>query len=910
MTSTHERFFDYWGKTHDDDYHLLPYHALDVAAVGYEYLAINQRLRCFLAHALGVPEETLMQWIGFFLSLHDIGKFAEAFQGQQPSLFQRLQGRQGHAGYKIRHDTLGYWAWLEWLAPLTSREDWLGLGINARSYRCLTPWVCAVTGHHGQPPEDNAQSQLQLLSAFPASDRQALIEFARVAHTVFWDKSAPSVIPSPQAEALKQASWWLAGLTVLADWLGSNRNYFLFRRDPIPLTDYWRDARATAQRALRESGALPSQSRPPQPFSALFPKLAQLQATPLQHLADHLPLVVAPQLFVLEDLTGSGKTEAALCLAHRLLAARSGDGLYFALPTMATANAMYRRVTTIYPHLFLPDASPSLVLAHSARKLVDPFRQSIPTSVEDDYPQDGQEAVPAGVRCAAWLADNRKKALLAPIGVGTIDQALLAILPARHQCLRLAGLFGKVLLVDEVHANDAYMHRLLCALLEFHAAAGGCAILLSATLPRKMRQELADAFQRGNSGKPVALTKPSYPLLTHITASGGYEYPVATQPSRRRRVAVRRLDAWEVLLTMVVEAAQAGHCVCWVRNTVADAREAYQALVERWSSAKLDLFHARFAMGDRLAMEEQVLQYFGPDSTAQDRQGRILVATQVVEQSLDLDFDVLVSDLAPIDLLIQRAGRLCRHPRNREGNRTNTEERDTPCLWLYGPAPDDEVPANWYRALLPRASFVYSNPAQLWRSARLLENRGGFTLPDEARELIENVFGMNALLSPTALDDADLKAWGEDRSKSAQAQNLSLALDNGYTREGFAWWDDTVTPTRLGEAETTLVLMRWDGRNLAPWCDGPHPWALSQVKMRQALAAEPAPVTDPTLLAALDAWRKTQPGSGRWLLPIPLTEIRPNIWHGEVCSGNGESLDLRYDQRLGLRRASEDVVNP
>ncbi len=169
---------------------------------------------------------------------------------------------------------------------------------------------------------------------------------------------------------------------------------------------------------------------------------------------------------------------------------------------------------------------------------------------------------------------------------------------------------------------------------------------------------------------------------------------------------------------------------------------------------------------------------------------------------------------------------------------------------------------------------------------------------------------MNALLSPTALDDADLKAWGEDRSKSAQAQNLSLALDNGYTREGFAWWDDTVTPTRLGEAETTLVLMRWDGRNLAPWCDGPHPWALSQVKMRQALAAEPAPVTDPTLLAALDAWRKTQPGSGRWLLPIPLTEIRPNIWHGEVCSGNGESLDLRYDQRLGLRRASEDVVNP
>jgi CRISPR-associated endonuclease/helicase Cas3 len=903
-------FFRYWGKTSGDDYHLLPYHALDVAAVGCEYLTQYPRLCRFLARALGVREDDLPRWISFFLALHDAGKFAEPFQSQQPALFEMLQGRHGRSNYAIRHDTLGYWAWMEWLAPLMSREDWLGLGSNSRSYRRLTSWVCAVTGHHGQPPKEEAlqQQRLTLFNAFPEPDQQALRTFARAVRALFWGDAAPPAALALRSEALKQASWWLAGLTVLADWLGSNRSYFAFRRDSMPLVDYWHHARATARWALRESGALPPHPASPQPFSVLFPNLAHYPLTPLQQLASDLPLLAGPQLFVLEDLTGAGKTEAALLLAHRLLAAGSGDGLYFALPTMATANAMYRRMEAFYPRLFAASTPPSLVLAHSARELVDPFQRSIPAAVEDDYPTD--DAAPAGARCAAWLADNRKKALLAPVGVGTIDQALLGILPARHQCLRLAGLFGKVLLVDEVHANDAYMHRLSCALLEFHAAAGGSAILLSATLPRKMRQELADAFQRGCGGEKVKLTEPTYPLLTRVTSEGGQEWPVAAQPTRRRRVDVTRLDSWEALLAAVVEAAQAGRCVCWVRNTVADAREAYQALTERWPLEQLDLFHARFAMGDRLAMEERVLQQFGSDSKAKDRRGRILVATQVVEQSLDLDFDVLVSDLAPIDLLIQRAGRLCRHPRDREGNRATTEQRDTPHLWLYGPAPDDEVLATWYRTMFPRAAFVYSNPAQLWRGARLLAERGGFTLPDEARELIESVFGADALPAPPALDDADFKAWGEDRGKAAQAQNLSLALDNGYSREGFAWWDDTLTPTRLGEAETTLVLMRWDGHALTPWCDGSHPWALSQVKMRQTLAAEPAPVTDAALAAALVAWRESQPGGGRWLLAVPLTEVRSGVWRGEVRTRQGESLGLHYDRRMGLRRASEDADTP
>ncbi|MCC6135585.1 MAG: CRISPR-associated endonuclease Cas3'' [Gammaproteobacteria bacterium] len=273
-------FFPYWAKTYGDEYHLLIYHALDVAAVGSEYLKHHPRLRRFLARALGVPENHVAQWIGFFIALHDVGKFSESFQSQQPTLFQQLQSRQGRSNYATRHDILGYWAWRQWLAPLLSREDWFGLGAHFRHYRPLMPWIGAVTGHHGQPPKENAQNQLTLLNCFPEVDQQALIAFARAVRGLFWRDAPPPVAPTLDSETLKQTSWWLAGLTVLADWLGSNRNYFAFNRNPMPLADYWQHAQTVAHRALHESGALPPVSASVTAFSTLFPKLDR--PTPLQ----------------------------------------------------------------------------------------------------------------------------------------------------------------------------------------------------------------------------------------------------------------------------------------------------------------------------------------------------------------------------------------------------------------------------------------------------------------------------------------------------------------------------------------------------------------------------------------------------------------------------------------------------
>ena len=355
------------------------------------------------------------------------------------------------------------------------------------------------------------------------------------------------------------------------------------------------------------------------------------------------------QVHLLEDVTGAGKTEAAMMLAHRLMAAGSADGFFIALPTMATANAMYGRIAEVYRQLFAGDAS--LVLSHGQSRLVEEFAASIMPAVDPDA-DSRQLDETAGVRCALWLAEHGKRSLLSPAGVGTIDQVLLAVLTSKHQCLRLLGLFRKVLIVDEVHACDAYMQRVLETVLTFHACAGGSAILLSATLPERMKQSLLDAFARGR-GCPSApqLSIDAFPLATswRDCAARLDETPIATRDAVKRRLEVRYVSDESQVLSVIRETLAVGRCVCWMRNTVADALVAHAHFRDELPPENLILFHARFTLGDRLATEEQVLSHFGKGSDAQMRAGKLVIATQVAEQSLDADWDLVVSDLAPID---------------------------------------------------------------------------------------------------------------------------------------------------------------------------------------------------------------------------------------------------------------------
>ncbi len=892
-----EGFLRYWGKAERESprYHPLAYHGLDVAAVGRTLLERDDLLRRRLSSVSGIEESALVAWVTFLLAIHDLGKFADGFQNLRSDLFLQLQGRETRADYPERHDTLGFRVWEEllerrlWneqaLYPAGDLEDWSEVA---------KPWFLATMGHHGVPPRPRFPKP-RLEDQFPATIQSDAASFVVAAARAFLPATFPisDEITEATAQRHKRASWLFAGLAITADWIGSNAEWFEFCSTAHDLAEYWETfALPSARLAVTRSGVLPSRVASARGLGSLWPEMTS--ATPLQRLAETIEIAERPQIFVLEEVTGGGKTEAALVLAHRLMARGAAQGLYLALPTMATANAMFRRVAPMYRHLFEPSDQPSAVLAHSRREL---FGDLGLAAIPIDAPYADKDPT-ASALCSAWLADNRKRALLASVGVGTIDQALIAVLPLRHQALRLVGLAGKVLIVDEVHACDAYVENLLCALLTFHAAFGGSAILLSATLPKAQRERFLRAFARGAGDEKPSVASGEYPLLTHFAGGPPLEIQIAARSAASRRVEIGSFRDSAAVIEHLVASAEQGSCVGWIRNTVGEAIAAYEALSERLGTERVLLFHSRFTVGDRAAIEAEVLHRFGPTSGRSERQGRVLVATQVIEQSLDIDLDVLVSDLAPIDLLVQRAGRMHRHVRDAEGNRGETNGRGVAKLWLHGPEPIDTPPKDWFSSFSSGAAYIYPDHGRIWLSAHWLEGRGGFSMPDDARELIEFVYGEESSgRIPAALEQRTVKAEGDERAKSSLAQQNALKLNHGYEASSLEWVEDAITPTRLGDETVTLCLVREVDGQFEPWCqEGDHRWQRSEVQVRRNLVA----AEDPSLPAAtLDALKRRMPGQGRYVV-VAILRSSVSLWTGHAKNHRGDRVELRYCSSKGL----------
>lgn len=900
-------FLRFWGKAHPRPdaalWHPLAFHALDVAAAASVLLDKNPHKMAGLAQLIGADQQALRQLILFLIALHDIGKFSAHFQAKSEAawLDAGLDGILGAPEPKIcRHDGVGYAMWEKLGLPeLLSDyvEDWSNCDI-------LELWA-SVTGHHGQPANSDQHChhwQNGFNGHRKAAALKAAQHFAREAFALF-----PSAgrLQRPSERDLAILSWALAGLTVLADWIGSNREKFRYTK-PRPLADYWPMALKRAQEAVAEAGIMPAGAPSSVAWRYLLPHLAKSKMSPLQqHMLDLAP-PEGPFLAVIEDVTGSGKTEAALLLAARLLADGRADGLYFALPTMATANAMFDRLFQSYRRLFLPDAKPSLVLAHGRSRRYDGFTSSIlwpngedkfDPAIEDSVGETSEAA------CAGWIADDRRKAFLAHVGAGTIDQALLSVLPSRHQSLRLWGLSGRVLIIDEAHAYDPYVNKELETLLEFHAVLGGSAIVLSATLPRGQRTSLIEAYRRGLAAKKFSLQRQDYPLVTMAAANAVTEEPVETRPKLARVLPVRRLAAGSEAVDELASIAGQGGAVAWIRNAVDDAIEGAALLRER--GFEPILLHARFAMGDRLDIEDKVKQRLGSASTSgtrRDAQGRglVLVGTQVLEQSLDYDVDGMVTDLAPIDLMIQRAGRLWRHP-GRERPVASPE------LLILSPDPEQVEDKEWYRTLLRRAASVYDDHGIVWRSAKALFQAGEIASPEGVRKLIEQVYSEEsdiAIAIPPELERISLTADGKRKAAKSTADANLLKLKKGYGGCAQIWTRDTLTPTRLGEPVTVFRLGTVEARRIVPWCKDDNParaWALSEVSIRKTKASgvpEPERSLDLMIKAAKEQWTK-------WEQDQPLLVLEPEgeVWRGVVIDKDGGGKTVLYDRLSGLRFA-------
>ncbi|MCC5993021.1 MAG: CRISPR-associated helicase Cas3' [Rhodobacteraceae bacterium] len=810
--------------------HPAVYHMLDVAAVAERLLP-----------PCPAPLRDALIWL---TALHDLGKIGAAFRAMLRN------GQPQHAG--------AHWQVTEallWLHDEALLAPSLGLSKRAR-------WKLygAVAGHHGRPSPK--EPTLNRANTGPGKDWKAMLDAAgdaAIADAATVIDAFHALWPAANLDRVDETvlSWRLAGLITAADWVGSNPGWFPPCAPGPALPDYLAQARDLAAHAVAKAG-LDTPAPSPAPLFDFAPR-------PMQAAATATPLPDGPTLAVIEDETGSGKTEAALILAQRMLMAGKARGLYVALPTMATADAMFARVADILRKLYSGPAS--LALAHGRAGQSDGFR-----ALRDARAANPDEAGPTD-----WLMDNRRRALLADVGVGTVDQALLGVVRARHAALRLHGLQGKILIVDEVHEmGDPYMCALLQQLLHAQAALGGSAILLSATLPLDLRARLVSAFETGAGRVPRRPEGTAYPALTLPGAA-----PVQVEPGPGRVVRVARLPESQAALALLADAAGQGAACVWVRNAVDEALAAVEAL--RAQGIRADLLHARFALIDRKRLERAALERFG--KTRAPRPGRVLVATQVVESSLDLDFDVMVSDLAPMAALIQRAGRLWRHMDRRPAP---TRPLPGPVLHVLAPDPAQVESDRWAQPVLGQGAFVYP-PALLWRSAQMAFQAAEIRAPDALRELVEAAHG-DALEVPEALERAELDQIGKAGAERAHAAQNVIDWAAGY-RRGAAGAGDGDYPTRLGQPQRVLVLARDDGAGgLTPWAGGEWSVDSCQLSEVQASAARldrlPLPAQDVPAIAAIKAAWPDWLAATRLLCPVGSD--------GTICDG------LRYDAELGL----------
>ncbi len=891
----------FWGKSRPLEdgtlTHPLVCHCLDVAAVADTLLKQFPRRLSWLSRLLGAEPVFLRNFIVRLIAFHDLGKFHPDFQGKLDGYCaQHLPALAPLSkGYGERHDLLGM---------LIAGE----LGLFERFKPVLPGWrgsdfgavFSAVAFHHGVPGECNTNS--------PWGRACSVIEPAidEFAGQVFEIVPCDGTLPAPPGESLRIFSWALAGLTVLADWIGSNGEVFEFSAPPEDLGGYWRKARIKAECAVRKAGILPVRAQTLANPAALLPLTggggAAPEASPLQTMAFELPLgVPGPRLFMIEDVTGAGKTEAALILASRLLSEEAASGLYFALPTMATANAMYERMGGVYRKLFAGEPLPSLVLAHGRRRLHEGFTSSILENTLSSQCAKGEDgAEPSELACAAWIADDRRKSFFAHVGVGTIDQALLGVLPSRHQALRLWGLADRVLIADEAHCYDAYVNKELERLIEFHTALGGSTIVLSATLAASTRRSLLSAFCKGARLPEKKPSSAAYPLATAISGETFEERGARTRAELRRRLPLRRIESLDAALGAVTAAAGACAPVAWIRNAVDDAIEACQALETQGFHPLL--LHARFAMGDRMDKEREIASKLGRGSTSASRRGLIVVGTQILEQSLDYDVDAMVTDLAPIDLIIQRAGRLWRHPWRKDRFLTAPE------LLIFSPDPDQAQNENWYGAMSPRAAAVYRDHRIIWLTAKALFAAGEIQTPDRLRDLISQVYDTDEA-APAAIETKSREAEGKAYAVRAIAEGCLLDLSSGYGGNNRIWQDDRKVFTRLEEQPSTIFrLGREEAGKIVPWYDGGQgceenlrrAWALSEVSIQQGRARGVPKISGARaklIEAAKSSW-------GQWERDIPLLLLEPDgmSWSGSVVAGEAERV-AHYDTGLGFRIA-------
>ncbi|MCZ7430386.1 CRISPR-associated endonuclease Cas3'' [Streptomyces sp. WMMC1477] len=853
--------------------------AMVCGAVWDDVLSEGQRNR--IAKALGLDMSEARRVVMFWAGLHDLGKIMPQFQDMI------LKARSAHCGFlteagyahdrqadakagRTRHENATHAA----LPQLLTQLGYPTTG--GRLAKLLSVQVAQILGgHHGRYPSDSDPRDLHTpLARMPELGSDAWAE-QRQQHTeALYEVLGRPAVPDCRAMPPITAAV-VAGVVIVSDWIASQEHVIEAQQKVIgaqrnfgslPSLHVHADNAERMASPLLEEAGLGQAAFKIGGFRDLFPHIRSpyplqlsvaegLSGTNLQE--SGILLVTAP--------TGDGKTETALYASSLMGTACGSTGLFFALPTQATANQMYGRFVAFAKQNLLDPAQ--LTLLHGAADLHLPYAEPQPDSaadapeprvLSDCEPGAGRDAR-VSVEAGRWLR-SRGRGILAPLAVGTIDQALMGVLPLKRNALRHLGLSGKTVVIDEAHAYDAYTHALLLRLLEWLGALGVPVVLLSATLTGDIACGLVRAYLTGAepSGPPREVPAPAYPGWVYASARSDLVFEPAEplRSERERRLAVdvhhvahtyepNRADGrLAAVLDALVGVADEGGCVAVICTTVAEAQQTYRALRYHYRSRygagylgwddrsaedgeredaaagpRLRLLHARFPAHRRAEITAEAESWFGrTDKPGVCRpagpRGAILVATQVIEQSLDLDFDLVVSDLAPMAMLLQRAGRVWRHLEPPPRRPAWAKE---PRLVVLAPTGKDghlAVPKTW--------GEVYQL-SLLQRTLELLDQRGGVSIavPGDVQSLVDGVYAEEFVsAAPDKLIERDFRRLADDMARSAMADMVALPPPHRVTSLHpltTSDADEDLVRTRLG-AESVQVLPVFENEN-GRWLD-------------------------------------------------------------------------------------------
>ncbi len=828
---------DFWAKTFPrgqrgpERIHLLEHHLADVG-VCFEALAAQPTIRQRLARAAGRSglDEATAARLAVFAALHDIGKVNTGFQTQvwrdadlPPG--QRRPHRLGHT-LDLTPILCGEDAeTADWFFEALGWEDFLAW--DDRDGETVSALFVAALSHHGRPLrlEGDRQSNPRAWRSYAdLNPRQFVARLGRLVRQWFPAAFGPEAPPLPAAPPFQHH---FLGLCNLADWIGSNEKWFEFV--DAPQDGYIAAARDKAARAIDDVGLnLTAQRRRfagVPDFGQLFGIIRQPRA--IQQKTQDIP--IDEQLVIIESETGSGKTEAALWRFARMYEAGLVDGVYFALPTRAAAAQIYGRVRRFIAALFpAEDHRPPVALAVPGYEPDAAAEAMRLADYNDSWNGEHDSEKP-------WATENPKRYLAAQIAVGTVDQAMLGALKVRNAHLRTSCLARNLLVVDEVHASDVYMGAVLEWLLAAHTGVGGYALLMSATLGSAARRRWLRPGQRAEAqlSLPDAIAT-SYPAVT-IPSSEGERVAGAGENGQEKIVdiaAAPEITDFAAAAQRALAAARAGAKVLVVRNTVGNAVSTQQA-VEQLSAPDdtgllfavngvSTLHHGRFATPDRRLLDRRVEELLG-----KDRQpgGCVVVGTQTLEQSLDIDADLLITDLCPADVLLQRIGRLHRH-------------RDNPRPAGYGkPAcivltpPDNDLSPLLSRGQNPGGlgphGGVYHSLHVLEATLRLVAQYPQWRIPEMNRELVERATHPDALEAITqqmgvAWKNHAINNEGGYISDAQTARNAVISFGKSFYADNreilFPDIEEKVR-TRLGDDRIELI---FDPPQASP-LGAPHP---------------------------------------------------------------------------------------